>query len=339
MKRIALFCLTFAMTVLAYGYDTELPAPSDTTGTEKPQPDEPQQPGDDDKEELVEKLKVSIIGDSYSTFEGWSNVDLSGNGNGFAVYYPALDVTSVQRTWWYMLCQKPEFEFEANNSYSGSVICNTWYGGGDVTGDNRSFITRAGKSYNGNPDIILILGGTNDSWAGSPIGDYVYEDWTYDDLLCFRPGFAKLLATLQETYPDAKIYNIQNDGDSGVPGLTAPVASSMPYICKHYKVPNIILRDIAKEDGHPTYAGMQAICSQVYDVLTGKAAPAPEPEGEPNTSNIDEWVTDVPLAFSVKAAHTVETRTYNDGLRTYWNEGDAINLFHIEGTRNDDASL
>lgn len=32
-----------------------------------------------------------------------------------------------------------------------------------------------------------------------------------------------------------------------------------------------------------------------------------------------------------------DTKTVNEGLRTSWVEGDAINLFHIEGTRNDDA--
>ena len=32
-----------------------------------------------------------------------------------------------------------------------------------------------------------------------------------------------------------------------------------------------------------------------------------------------------------------DTKTVNEGLRTSWVEGDAINLFHIEGTLNDDA--
>jgi len=35
----------------------------------------------------------------------------------------------------------------------------------------------------------------------------------------------------------------------------------------------------------------------------------------------------------------MDTRTVNEGLRTLWVEGDTINLFHIVGTRNDDASL
>lgn len=48
------------------------------------------------------------MGDSYSTFEGWSNIDIEGNPNDYWVYYPHMDdtdVTSVEKTWWYMLCQ------------------------------------------------------------------------------------------------------------------------------------------------------------------------------------------------------------------------------------------
>ena len=40
----------------------------------------------------------------------------------------------------------------------------------------------------GDPDIILVFGGTNDSWAGSPIGEYVWADWTDEQLYSFRPA-------------------------------------------------------------------------------------------------------------------------------------------------------
>lgn len=40
----------------------------------------------------------------------------------------------------------------------------------------------------GNPDVILILGGTNDSWHDTlDYGNYQYSDWVYDDLIKFRP--------------------------------------------------------------------------------------------------------------------------------------------------------
>lgn len=218
--------------------------------------------------------KIAIIGDSYSTFEGWSNKDIAGNDNDYYVYYPhecpQTGVDSVEKTWWYMLCQKPEFELEISNSFSGSVISNTHYNGVDVAGTDLSFMNRVGKNsygvdYNGNPDIILIFGGTNDCWAGVELGDYVYRNWSADDLKCFRPAFSKLIHTLKELYPNATMYNITNSNDPY--GVSTPFAKSMKRICKHYGVTNIVLDDIEKVDGHPTYVGMQAICEQVYAAL------------------------------------------------------------------------
>ena len=221
--------------------------------------------------------KVAIMGDSYSTFEGWSNKDMAGNDNNYYVYYPQTcpltGVNSVEKTWWYMLCQKPEFELEISNSFSGSVISNTHYNGRDVTGTDISFMNRVGKNsygvdYNGDPDIILIFGGTNDCWAGVDLGDYVYENWSAADLKCFRPAFSKLISTLMELYPKARIYNITNSESKGTQGgLSNSYIKSMKSVCKHYGVTNIVLEDIDKVEGHPTYAGMQAICEQVYSVL------------------------------------------------------------------------
>lgn len=231
-------------------------------------PDTPSEPG---------IKKIAIMGDSYSTFEGWSNKDMAGNDNDYYVYYPhecsLTGVDSVEKTWWYMLCQKPEFELEVSNSNSGSVISNTHYNGVDVTGTDLSFMHRVGKNaggvdYNGNPDIILIFGGTNDCWAGVELGDYIYKGWTASDLKCFRPAFSKLIFTLKELYPNATVYNItNNESDGTIGGLSNSYIKSMKRICKHYGVTNIVLEDIEKVDGHPTYAGMQAICEQVYHVL------------------------------------------------------------------------
>ncbi len=214
------------------------------------------------------------MGDSYSTFEGWSNKDIAGNGNSYFVYYPhecpLSGVDCVEKTWWYMLCQAPEFELEISNSFSGSVISHTHYNSVDVAGTDISFLNRVGKNsngvdYNGDPDIILVFGGTNDCWAGVELGDYIYKNWSADDLKCFRPAFSKLISSLLELYPNATVYNITNSNDPY--GVSNPFAKSMKKICKHYGVTNIVLEDIEKIDGHPTYAGMQAICEQIYYVL------------------------------------------------------------------------
>ena len=114
----------------------------------------------------------------------------------------------------------------------------------------------------GTPDIILVFGGTNDSWAGAPIGAYQYDGWTKADLYSFRPAFCYLLASLKQLYPAARIYNITNSE------LSEEVTDSMDEICRHYGIENIRLHDIDKQWGHPSVQGMQSIDAQVWESVS-----------------------------------------------------------------------
>lgn len=200
---------------------------------------------------------VSILGDSYSTFEGWLSPDSN------AVWYHATpdakrtDVKSVGETWWYRLIRQKGWKLEVNNSFSGATVCTSGYRDEDYS--NRSFVNRA--LHLGSPDIIIVFGGTNDSWAGSPIGEFKYADWRRADLCFFRPAMACLLARLRERYPTAAVYVLSNDG------LKTEVTSSMKTICEHYGVPMIQLKDIDKKSGHPSVKGMQQIADQVAAAL------------------------------------------------------------------------
>lgn len=133
---------------------------------------------------------IAVLGDSYSTYEGFIPED-----NAIWYYNPAhtdqTDVTSVEQTWWWQVVKEGGYKLGMINAYSGSTICNTGYRDEDFT--DRSFVTRANNL--GNPDIILICGATNDSWAGVKMGEYQYEGWKRADLYCFRPAMAKSLAT------------------------------------------------------------------------------------------------------------------------------------------------
>ena len=125
-----------------------------------------------------DKTKVSILGDSYSTFEGC--VSPSWN----EVWYfntPKLDKTDLtdpSQTWWRILLEDENYVLEKNNSFSGSTICTTGYNAADFS--DRSFISRIHNL--GNPDLILIFGATNDSWANSPVGEFKCDGWTEEDL-------------------------------------------------------------------------------------------------------------------------------------------------------------
>lgn len=196
--------------------------------------------------------KVSILGDSYSTFRG-------AIPQGYAVFYPLQgnDVKNVGETWWHQFITDAGMQLEVNNSYSGSTICNTGYNREDYS--DRAFVSRVNEI--GSPDILFIFGGTNDAWAGSPIGEYKYRNISKADLYYFRPALAYLLDELKSLYPKTKIYFLLNTE------LKEEINESVKTVCLHYGVPVIVLHDIDKQISHPSKEGMKAIASQISDFI------------------------------------------------------------------------
>lgn len=203
------------------------------------------------------KETVAILGDSYSTYEGY----LTPSTNEIWYFQPwrdkRTDVNDVKQTWWWQVIDRGGYKLGVNNSYSGSTICNTGYNDEDYTA--RSFITRLTNL--GSPDIIFVFGGTNDSWAGVPIGEYKYENIKRADLFTFRPAMAFLLQGLINHYPGSSIYVIVNDG------LSEEVTSSMITICDEYHIKHIELKNIDKIGGHPSIKGMEQISRQILDFV------------------------------------------------------------------------
>ena len=206
-----------------------------------------------------QKVKVSILGDSYSTFEGYV---VEGNELWYGLspqWNRGNDVVRVWDTWWHQLIDDNGLQLEVNDSWSGSTVCTTSYNG--VHRPDNAFISKMRIDRLGNPDVILVFGGTNDMWAGSPLGDYQYADWTEDDLRNFRPALCYLFDQLHKHYPNALIYNIENTE------LRSEFYESCEVICKHYGVTRVRLHHISKQLGHPSIDGMNAIARQVWDVI------------------------------------------------------------------------
>lgn len=201
---------------------------------------------------------ISILGDSYSTFQGYLQPDTNAVWYWDNVEAINTDVHHVRETWWHQFIKKNGYRLCINNSFSGSTICYSGYKtvGPDFTDySDRAFVTRLDKL--GCPDIIFVFGGTNDSWAGSPIGEYKYSGWTREDLFSFRPAMACLLEKMIDRYPNVKIYFLLNDD------LRDEIDESVKAICSHYEVDLIELVDIHKINGHPSVKGMRQICEQI----------------------------------------------------------------------------
>lgn len=203
------------------------------------------------------KKSVSILGDSYSTFENY--IEPKSNEMWYFVHADPkrTDVTDVKQTWWHQLIKDGGYRLEQNNSYSGSTVCTTGYRGEDYT--ERAFITRMDNL--GCPDILLIFGATNDSWANAPIGEFVWGDWTEEQLKSFRPALAYMLSHIVDRYPNTELLYIINDG------LKPEITSSIVEACDRYGVPYVQLQDIDKTAGHPNVNGMKQIKEQVANAL------------------------------------------------------------------------
>ena len=103
----------------------------------------------------------------------------------------------------------------------------------------------------------MICGGTNDSWANSPIGQLKFSDWTEEDLASYLPACCYMLDYLRREAPQTEIVCIVNSE------LKPEITQGQFDACEHYGAHALLLKDIDKLWGHPSVAGMTAICEQV----------------------------------------------------------------------------
>ena len=205
----------------------------------------------------------SILGDSYSTYEGYVDPET----NDCWQHYADIGVTSVEQMWWHKMATQMGWTMDVNNSFSGSLVCNYKdFDGGGYYAPN-SFLHR--MDHLGDPEVIFILGGTNDVWQDAPFGDFVYADWTEEQLCCFRPALAYLLDNVKRLHPDARIYFLLETSPcpGGITEETRQnLVESSHRIANHYNVECIDL-DIHKDWWHPDAKGQDNIARQVLEVL------------------------------------------------------------------------
>lgn len=204
---------------------------------------------------------IMILGDSYSTFEGWIP-------EGYVSwYYPEAEYTNVKRaeeTWWSILAKRCNSEILLNCSYSGTTVCHTGYGG-DCS--STSFLTRfntlvsQGFFENNRVDTLIILGGLNDLWSGAPIGEIMLDGVSEADAYSFLPAVFELLSTAKKTLPKAKIiFLVEQD-------LSDEMKQGIDEICSALEIPTVKLLGVTKHNAHPDKNGMESIATQIIDFL------------------------------------------------------------------------
>lgn len=147
--------------------------------------------------------KLSIVGDSISTYQGWLP-------EGYAYYYPHGDVDSVAETWWKRVLNRSGMTLLSNASWSGSSV--TDYDDDPVNTAKVAYSDAriADLSVNGeSPDIIIVLMGTNDFVHGCAIGSLTEASEIPSgatSIKTLKEAYACLLNKARTAYPHAHIY-------------------------------------------------------------------------------------------------------------------------------------
>lgn len=239
----------------------------------------------------AQRRSVSILGDSYSTFEDYVSPDTNELWYRWKPDPKRTDVSSPRQMWWWQLVARNGLRLETNNSYSGATVSYRGYRKEDYRA--RSFITRAPAL--GSPDIILVFGATNDDWARVPLGEYPWDSGLApQDSLCpssyalpdsalytFRPALVRLIDELSLRYPTAEIHFLVNSI------LRDDVKASIHEICARLHAHCIDLHDLDLRAGHPTVRGQRQIREQVEAALfpdrntdTSETLPLPTPSAK-----------------------------------------------------------
>ncbi len=190
--------------------------------------------------------KVSIIGDSIDTFdqEGY-RVD------GYAMLYPIEEtgVVHVNHMWWMRIINATGARLEVNASCSGSRVTRTVGELPDLY--SRTFII-------GNPDLVFVSLGTNDSLAGIPLGVFDFEtDYRELPVHLFRQAYIKGIKSLKAMFPKAEIVCITKM-------MEPAYKESIAYIANALSVTYIDVSDYVGQLGvHPGMRGMRQIASHV----------------------------------------------------------------------------
>ena len=227
--------------------------------------------------------KISVIGDSISTFEGY-------NPQGFSVFYneekqQQAAIANVADTWWQTVIDFFGAELLVNNSWSGSRV--TKLPGNDELFPSGCSNERTNGLHLGvmKPDVILVYIGTND-WAYGVLTGVETRIIEGDIHELFFQAYHGMIDKLKKNYPQAEIFCFT----LSTTFMSSNCRFNFPHKHggTHIEVYNNIIKQIADNSGcklidlydygmpydaldgsHPNQLGMATIAREVIRSIAG----------------------------------------------------------------------
>lgn len=239
-------------------------------------------------EEPETGMKLSILGDSISTFKGWIP-------EGNLVFYPENGaVKDVAQTWWKIVLDELGLTLCANGSSSGSASFGYSQEADPMYGCSDHRISQLAGADREAPDIIIVYMGTNDVLMSAAIGDNDGLQAVGEGLVgSLSDGYTMILDKIKRQYPQAQVYccTLLPVGDWGtteaqpfVPFVNGQNVTSEAYserirlIAGNRGLPVIDLEkcgitidnmaEMTADGVHPTAEGMRLIADTVKKCLT-----------------------------------------------------------------------
>lgn len=173
---------------------------------------------------------VSVIGDSISTYRGYSNgaaADTTNDTirNNADCYKDSWKGGSVmpKDTWWFQTIKQTNMNLLVNNAWSGDTVTSSRFKSGCVNLHDNT-----GNVSDINPDIIFCYIGINNHTSGTSVSDY-------------KTAYDEVIKLMKAKYTDAEIYIFTLPPHYGLNNNATKLALLDEY--------NTAIRQLATENG------------------------------------------------------------------------------------------
>ena len=148
-------------------------------------------------------LKLSILGDSISTFDGYIPTD-------YNIFYPGSgDISTVEKTWWWQVLNATGMELNANASSSNTTVTGDSL---DTTGSAPGCSTKRMVDLTPGddgpaPDILIVFMGTNDFLRSVELGSFTEPSRQDEGIVNnFCDAYELMIQKLNALYPNTQMY-------------------------------------------------------------------------------------------------------------------------------------